>query len=554
MPIKLKNALISISLLLFLFLLPGYEDAFRIWKATLYQLTQKKHPNPTYTCLVPMRDGIRLATDVYLPPGEGPWPVILLRTPYNKLPVNIPTQFTENGYGVVIQNTRGRYKSEGIDIIYQTDGWGTLQDGYDTCSWIVTQTWCNGKIGTLGNSAMGITQCLLAPTQPPGLTCQVIGFAPGDFYDDWAFTGDAPLHLWKEWLKRQGALWLYGESCNHFPKDEWWDKFNFIKVAPRINVPVLHITGWYDIWAAGAIRRFQSWQKNGGTGAKGNQKLLIGPWTHETTNGVVGCEGYPTETLPNPDILVPRFFDYWLKGEENGLYEEPPISYWEMTSPDKCNDSGWRKVAHFPHTESKAFFFNAEMTLINEVPNTARSVSFIYNPRSPWSTIGGSTLLGNAGPKDVSKELKKDHHILFMTNPLEEQLKVTGEIQSLLYVETNVPCADLVAILLDILPDGRNIILVDGIKRLKFSKDVFLNLPLTKPGEAIPLSLGWTSYVFPSGHRIGIVITGGNWPRFERNPQNGKIHYIEEDARPAHYNVFFGGDKSSQLLLPVVLS
>ncbi len=262
-----KKKIVIFIFLSLLFLVPGYKTMLFCWNTALELLHKKGRPGPTHTFMVPMREGIRLSTDVYLPQGDGPWPVILIRTRYDKTSCNpqtykggFPSDLIKKGYVFIAQDTRGRYTSEGIDIIYQTDGWGSLQDGYDTCSWIVAQKWCNGKIGTLGNSAQGITQCLLAPTQPPGLACQVIGFAPGDFYDDWAFPGDVPRRIWKEWLENQGGTWLYGEGIEHFPRDEWWDKFNFIEVAPRITIPVLHIGGWYDIWTEGTIRRFQAWQ------------------------------------------------------------------------------------------------------------------------------------------------------------------------------------------------------------------------------------------------------------------------------------------------------
>ena len=553
--------IIIFSFFSILFLIPGYSIIIPVWETISEQWKTNNTLEPTSTSMVTMRDGIRLATDVYLPVGEGPWPVILIRTRYNKSNCNPRTykagffaKLIKNGYAYVVQDTRGQYSSDGVDLIYKTDGWGPLQDGYDTCAWLVDQNWCNGKIGSIGNSALGITQCLMAFTQPPGLACQVIGSAPGDFYDDWAFPGDVPYGIWENWLKSQDGSWLYGEGFNNYPRNQWWDKFNFINNAHRISIPALHITGWYDIWTEGTIRRFEEWQKNGGSGAKGNQKLLIGPWGHSPRNMVIGCDSFPLNTLPKLEDTIHRFFDYWLKGTENGLDHDNSIAYWEMMPPDDCINGGFFEGNVFPHFNSIPYYLNGTQMISPEMVRSEGKIAFNYDPQSPWQTRGGSNIHLSAGPKDISAELKKDHHLLFVTEPLHDKLLITGNIECLLYINNNVPSSDICAILVDVLPDGRKIILADGIKRVRWSDDAVLGLPITLPGSGVSVSIGWTSYTFLPGHRIGLVITGGNWPRFARNPQNGRMHFNADNSRTANNSVLYGGNKSSRLQLPVVPS
>jgi len=555
----MKKKIIIFTLLGVLFLIPGYSIIIPVWDAISEQLERNEKLEPSLTAMVSMRDGIRLATDVFLPEGDGPWPVILIRTRYNKSNCNPETykngffaELINTGYAYVVQDTRGQYSSEGIDLIYKTDGWGPLQDGYDTCAWLVDQDWCNGKIGTIGNSALGITQCLMTFTQPPGLVCQVIGSTPGDFYNDWAFPGDVPYGIWAHWLELQEGLWLYGEGFNHFPRDQWWDMFNFINQAPHVSIPALHITGWYDIWTEGTIRRFKAWQTNGGIGAQGNQKLLIGPWGHSPRNMVIDCDRFPLDKLPKLEDSIQRFFNFWLKGERNGLDQDPSITYWEMMPPDKCTEGRYLLADQFPQTEITHLYLLQNQKLSLEIPPKKGGLEFVYDPRSPWRTQGGSNIHLSAGPKDISTELEKDHHLFFMSDPLANEMHITGEVQCLLYLENDVPSSDISAILVDVLPEGGKIILADGIKRVRWSEDAFIELPITQPGNSIKVSIGWTSYTFLPGHRIGLVITGGNWPRFARNPQNGKIHFNADDSQTAHNTIYYGGNKSSRLILPFV--
>jgi hypothetical protein len=278
----------------------------------------------------------------------------------------------------------------------------------------------------------------------------------------------------------------------------------------------------------------------------------MGPWTHDINNGIAGCSELSNNPELNSNFLLLPFLNHWLKGIKNEISGAAAVNYWEMNSLNNCGKGMWHRSDSFPQTETLSLFLNINNTLGDLTQADENTLGFTYDPRSPWMTTGGNTLSLDAGPRDVSGELKKNHHLLFASSPLEKSLRVTGEIKCQLFIKCDVPSSDIVPILVDIMPDNQKIILLDGIQRIKWSADSSFNLPVTAPSACVQISLGWTSYIFQPGHRIGLIITGGNWPKHERNPQNGKIHFSEDRAHSACYTVFTGKDKASCLLLPVV--
>jgi putative CocE/NonD family hydrolase len=343
---------------------------------------------------------------------------------------------------------------------------------------------------------------------------------------------------------------MYAQGFLHYPRDEWWDRFDFLSSAPRTNVPALHISGWYDIWTEGTIRRFRAWQTNGGIGARGNPRLLIGPWSHIKKEGITGCDQSSKDEL-KPKIInrTMAFLNANLK--ENWQSVDQPanaVEYWVMTSPDRCDQGGWRTQDVFPEGETISFYLTNELSLQKTKPLDEGLQSFHYDPQQPWVTMGGSTLFHTPpGPRDVKKELDKNHHLLFTSQILKKPFQITGEVFCELYMASDVPSSDVAVLLLDLTPEGRAIILVDGIRRVRWSDKALLDAPITAPGSAVHLNIGMTAYIFQPGHRIGLVVTGGNWPRFERNPQNGEFHYSEDRSRKSLNRVYFTQKKQSRI-------
>ena len=257
------------------------------------------------TFMVAMSDGAHLATDVYLPEGKGPFPVLLTRTPYHRTKDVFTAsvgRFTESGYARVVQDMRGRFESEGENLPFVGCGWGEHQDGVETLAWILKQPWCNGKIGTEGGSAMGITQNMLAGAAPAGLTAQYIACAPASMYFHGTYVGGAL-------RKCQAENWTRGNQFDlqaleivaaHPSYDAYWQSIDTTLKFPVMNVPAVHVGGWFDTFQQGTIDSFVGRQYHGAPGAKGRQKLIIGPWHHGgADHGMVGELRFPNQLAPS---------------------------------------------------------------------------------------------------------------------------------------------------------------------------------------------------------------------------------------------------------------
>ena len=246
------------------------------------------YAEPTQTTMVPMRDGVKLATDIYLPEGDGAWPTILIRTPYGMSGGGgLAVLANLRGYAFVSQDFRGRFDSEGVDYpVFLHGGWGERQDGYDTVEWIAAQDWCNGKVGGVGMSAPGIDLNMMAPSQPPHLVCQYVVVAFSSMYHQSAYQGGA---LRKSLIE----MWLDGNNFDpenikliraNPDYNDLWKEFNCESVAHRVNVPIMFMGGWYDIFNAGTINSFVTIQNNGGEGARGNCRLVMEAYGHGRSN------------------------------------------------------------------------------------------------------------------------------------------------------------------------------------------------------------------------------------------------------------------------------
>ncbi|NQT82983.1 CocE/NonD family hydrolase, partial [bacterium] len=234
--------------------------------------------------MLPMRDGVKLAADVYLPEGDGPWPVMLTRTPYNKNGFAGASRAIGNkGYVLVAQDVRGRFASEGEDwLVFSHGGWGEHQDGYDTVEWIAKQKWCNGKVGTFGSSAGGVVQNMMAPSRPPHLVCQWVHVASSNMYNQAMYQGGAfRKRMVEGWLKDNRFSPENLKAVRAHPEyDELWEELDPERVASQVNVPVMFVGGWYDIFCQGTINSFVTIQNKGDRGARGKCKLVMGPWAH----------------------------------------------------------------------------------------------------------------------------------------------------------------------------------------------------------------------------------------------------------------------------------
>jgi predicted acyl esterase len=293
----------------------------------------KAKPQATDT-MVSMADGTELATTVYLPKGQGPFPVIVSRTPYNKDSLKgEAARFCANGYAFVAQDLRGRFKSKGHDaIIFHNDGWAQPHDGQDTLKWIAAQPWCNGKIGSTGGSALGITQNMAAPGAPGALKAQFVVVAYSDMYSQGAYQGGAfRTGLLENWLKSTGMTDGNLKTFVAHPKyDGFWAEMNPETQAERVHAPGVFFGGWYDIFLQGTINSFVTIHNHGGEGARGHCRLIIAPIGHGTMTELK----YPPSATQFPKCASDvAWFDSVLKGKNNGVANEKAVHYYVIAIP-----------------------------------------------------------------------------------------------------------------------------------------------------------------------------------------------------------------------------
>ncbi len=517
-------------------------------------------PAQQISTFVPAPDGTLLATDVYLPPIGSSWPVVLIRTPYGKDQHLVDcTGFSLSGFVCVAQDTRGRFASGGVDTVFRDDG----PDGRATVDWIVEQPWCNGSIGTFGGSAVGITQYALAPGAHPALKCQLAALATPSVRDHAFLQGGAlRTALVETWLSDQGSIGFLDEMKAHRLDDEWWQPLRFLDEPEAVNTTFLHVGGWYDVFQQGAIDAYLTYHNEGGHGARDSQYLVMGPWTHGGDAGELDYSSDPEALLLS---LVLPWFDHCLKGVSNEVESWPPVSVFLMGAVGERGAPGNRWVGlpdWPPEALSLPWYLSAGGGLRPNPPPAGETVVTI-DPIDPVPTLGGANLhpwlevagreMG-AGSYDQRSIESREDVLTFTTAALERPLTVMGRVQAYLWIRPNTPDLDLAVRLTDVYPDGRSMLVLDGVQRARMrcadDRECFL-IP-GEPAELV-IDLWSTAIVFNTGHRIRIDVSGTNAPRFEPNPNDG-TDLDQPDtrivARPA---LLFGADTPSRLELPVVI-
>jgi len=512
------------------------------------------------TYMVAVSDGVKLATDVYLPVGNGPFPVLLTRTPYNRAGGLGTKPATDRGYVVVIQDMRGRFGSEGENLPFIGCGWADHADGADTVAWILQQPWCNGKVGTVGGSACGITQNLLAGAAPKGLAAQFIGVAAGNLYADTAYVGGA---FRKEQIENWTSLNKFDPKARELFKahpcyDEFWEKFDTTRRFPVMDVPAIHVGGWFDTFLQGTIDQFLGRQYHGAEGARGRQKLVLGPWVHGGyQQGRAGDLAFPNNQYPRA-YDQERWFDCLLKGQDNGILAEPAVAYYVMGDVEAAGAPGneWRHADVWPIPCAETpYYFQKDGGLAPARPSAAAPAfeEYAFDPADPCPTLGGRNLTIRKGPINQNEiEVRKDL-VNFTSEALTEPLEVTGRIAARVFVSSSAADTDLSVRFCDVYGDWRSFPMAEGMLRLRHRNSFTANEPL-KPGEIYEVTVDcWSiSVVINKGHRIRVTVTSSNYPRFDLNPGTGKpwtegCPFVRQTNR-----IYCDGEHPSRIILPVV--
>ncbi len=528
------------------------------WQA---QVAHYGRPPDVQTVMVPMRDGKRLATDIYRPYGDGPFPALLSRTPYGRTKAGKDgSGFTREGFVFVMQDMRGRFDSEGENLPFVGCGWGEHQDGVDTVAWLKQQPWCNGSIGTVGGSALGITQNFLAGAAPDGLKAQYVTVAAASLYSDASYIGGA-------FRKADAENWVTGNKYDphaieviraHLSYDDYWRTLDTTLKFAQMNVPAVHVGGWFDMFAQATLNAFVGRQHAGAAGARGAQKLVMGPWTHGIGKMPAGELQFPNATRVPAAYETGRWFEHYLGGIDNGVEKEPAVAYYVMgdTMAPGAPGNEWRQAEDWPvPAKETAAYFTREGTISLEKPAAAGEayVEYVFDPTNPCPTVGGNNLTLQRGPMNQNGVEGRSDMALFTSAPLSAPLEVTGRVTASVFLSSSAADTDLSVRLCDVYPDGKSYLIAEGILRLRYRHSVEKPERLT-PGsiEEVAVDCWSTSIIFNKGHRIRVTVTSSNYPRFDVNPGTGEP-WSDSGAKVKQTNrIYCDAARASRLLLPVV--
>ena len=569
-----------------------------------------------------MRDGTTLLADVYRPAGEGRWPVLLQRTPYNKqllglAPLHVDLwKAVRRGYAVVIQDCRGRYRSDGEFNPFHQE----IPDGYDTVEWCAAQPWSDGNVGMYGTSYVGAVQWLAAIATPPSLRCIIPIFTASDYYEGWTYQGGAfqwgfmcnwvlpyltsadlirrnerePIPDFDAWRNRLidavdgmdetvktlplgdlpiSEAWspYFAEWLAHATRDEFWRAVSIEDRHDRIAVPALNVGGWYDIFLDGTLRNFAGVRAKGATDeARTGSRLLLGPWTHTTPplpqSGDVDFglrAGYTLSPLTmDVDAIYFRFLDYWLRGIDDGFTDEAPARIYVMGEDVWRSEEEWPlaravETEYFLSSGGNANSSAGDGALATEPGAGERPDVYLYDPFHPVPSVGGQLCCYPAkfcpGVFDQRAVEARPDVLVYVTPPLARDIEVTGPVRLHLWAATTAADTDFTAKLVDVYPDGQARNLTDGIIRARYRQGTDAARPIS-PGEPTEYTIDlWaTSNLFRRGHRIALEVSSSNFPRFDRNLNTGHVLGADAQMRPAVQTVFHDREHPSRLVLPVV--
>ncbi len=535
--------------------------------------------------LIPMRDGVRLSADLYLPLAEGPHPAIVLRTPY----VKAGPRYTEramrwarDGYAFVLVDVRGRGDSEGDFLPYRRDA----DDGYDVIEWIAAQPWCTGAVATTGASYSGRIQWITALTRPPHLKAMIPMVAPSDTFVEFPTGVPSPMDIcWYhmtsgrtmqdtdpvDWLEVYRHLPLetmdealgrdiprWREVVSHQTLDDYWRVLSYQHRFAEIDLPVLHISGWYDDEQIGTPLNFTGMVEHGASPfARENQHLLMGPWGHQVNGGTrLGEVEFGQEALIDLHALERQFLDRHLKGLD--VPKLPPVRIFLMGENRWRDEPTWpptamRQVPYYLHSRegAQSRFGDGRLDLVP--PGDEPTDSFTYDPRRPVPFLTDPTSSQIGGPDDYSAVERRDDVLCYTSEPTAEPLDLIGPISLVLHAATSARDTDFTAKLVDVWPSGFCQRLTDSIVRLRY-RDGFDAAQSVTPGEVYELTIDlWNTCLrLQPGHRLRLEISSSAFPKFPLNLNTGDDLATGTAMAVAEQQVFHDRARPSRLLLPIV--
>jgi putative CocE/NonD family hydrolase len=460
----------------------------------------------------------------------------------------------------VFQDVRGRYESEGRWEPFRDDE----RDGYDTIEWAATQPWSDGKVGMQGSSYLGQNQWRAAQAVPPSLVTIFPSFASTSIYHDLITLNGA----WRSFfntgwghLVGRGAKFCEDWAANP-DYSQYWKPLNVEEMFAKIAIPVHTFGGWFDIVGQGTLRGYVGVSQKGATErVRRGSHMVIGAWGHATSQ-TTGDIDFGAAANVNELALQLRWYDYWLKGIDNGLASEPPVKLFVMGRNEWVleNEYPIARTDYRPLYLASGGHANSDRgngrLLWTRPGGPSTSDRFRYDPSDPVRSVGGNYCCSTqsaAGPRDQRTIERRQDVLVYTSEPLEEELEVTGPVKVVLHASSDAPETDFVAKLVDVYPDGASYNLAEGIVRTRYRDSVATPAPII-PGEVyrFEIDLVGTSVAFRPGHRIRVHVTSSHFPYFDRNPNTGATFGTTTDMRVAEQTIFHDAERPSHILLPVI--
>lgn len=519
--------------------------------ASLFSDTPKIPP-PDRMIEIPMRDGVKLPANVYFPHKElgKKFPCVLVRNPLGKDAVEpMWLSLTERGYVLVVQSTRSCCDETGKTVPYLTDGWSDDHkpaDGYDTVQWLASADFCSSIISTVGLSATGITEFLLAPASPPNLCCQYIEMAAPSMYQYVVYPGGLfrkeMIEGWLQIHSRHPSVidWLKNRPCY----DPFWSRFNAIDYADQVRVPQLHLGGWFDLFLQGTLDAFYAAQQHSQSEVRQKHKLIIGPWGHRYrwSNKMGDFSLSPAQLAPPINITQEKWLDYHAKNIKNGVEEAPPVQYYVMGPFDGSASKGnkWRSAASWPPQEAEyqRFYFSSDK-LFQKEPSDKKPLLLPFDGASPVPTIGGRNLFIPDGPRDIKELFSRNDIAAFYTEALQEDVEVTGRLWANLYIGDLEKQQDVCLRLVDVWPTGEHYLIAEGATHIPKKED-----SNTKDPQFVIVDLWSTSMVFAKNHKIGLLVSASNYPFYDVS--------FGQNEKGTAFSIHLSKKYPSSLALPIM--
>ena len=544
-----------------------------------------------------MRDGVTLRADIYRPKADGKFPVLLVRTPYDKQGVmNFGLRAAERGYVVIAQDVRGRFTSEGEWYPFKNES----LDGYDTVEWAAALPYSDGKVGMFGGSYVGATQYLAAIAKPPHLAGICPTVTASNYHDGWTYQGGA-FEQWfdESWssglaldtMRRRtekglsplegskvlplisypllegpsstGVAPYFTDWLEHPNYDHYWKTISIEDHYADIQVPVLAVGAWYDIFLGGTLRNYVRLKTEAGTeAARRGQRLEVTVGGHAGGGRKIGAVDFGEKLPKDDDDAMLRWYDWLLKGQANGVEKEKPVKIFVMGRNEWREEDDWplaraKSTRYYLHSAGAANGLSGNGVLNSAAPAEEKADQYIYDPSDAVPTIGGplccQALPTGIGPQDQRPAEERHDVLVYTTAPFPKDTEVTGPVSLDLYVSTSAVDTDFTGKLVDVWPDGFAENLTEGILRLRY-RNSQEKPEMANPGETyrIAVDLWATSNVFLAGHKLRLEVSSSNFPRFDRNLNTGEGQARATRMIKATNMVYHDKAHPSAVILPVL--